>query len=316
MERRILELAERQHGLVSQRQAKASGVSPDGWRHMLDSGAWVPSTSRVARRAGAPRTPEQAVLAAVLHVGPDGVASRSTALALWGLPGWDLLPPHVLVPRRAVRSDGPAVVHTSTAIDERHVATVSGIPTVTPVRALFDVAGWIHPKMLERSLDNAWSRHLVTFALLRRTLDELAVRGRPGIAVLRALAEARPADHRPPESNTEGRVNDLLIRAGLSPLRRQVNAGNATNWVGRFDLVDDSLPLIVEVQSELFHGSNLDKARDRARRVAMTEAGWVFVEVWETEVWRSPAVVVQRIECARRDLRCASRPNLCADLVP
>jgi very-short-patch-repair endonuclease len=179
---------------------------------------------------------------------------------------------------------------------------------------LFELAGRIHPKKLERSLDNAWSRHLVTFALLRRTLDELAERGRPGIAVLRELADARPADHRPPESNTEARVNDLLVGAGFVPLRRQVDAGSATNWVGRFDLVDEALPLVVEVQSELFHGSHLDRARDRARRESMTEAGWVFVEVWETEVWRTPADVVHRIESARRALA-AARPNLYADRV-
>lgn len=140
------------------------------------------------------------------------------------------------------------------------MTTVPGIPVVTPIRALFDVAGSLQPAKLERALDNAWSRRLTTSALLRRTLDELGRRGRPGIAVPRELAEARPPDHRAPESNSEARVSDVLRRAGRRPLRRQVDAGNPTNWVGRFDLPDDTLPLVVEVQRELFHGSQLDQA--------------------------------------------------------
>ncbi len=45
----------------------------------------------------------------------------------------------------------------------------------------------------------------------------------------------------------------------------------------------------------------------------MTAAGWTFVEVWETETWRNPTSVVQRIEAARRDLRRDRRPNLYAN---
>ena len=53
----------------------------------------------------------------------------------------------------------------------------------------------------------------------------------------------------------------------------------------------------------MFHGSNLDRQRDKAKWVAMEAAGWTFLEVWDSEVWRNPSAVVQRIESARRDLR-------------
>ena len=152
-----------------------------------------------------------------------------------------MTPHHVLVPRRSTTAEHIARVHTTTEIDQRHVATVAGIPTVTPIRALFDVAGSVHPKKLERALDNAWARRLITHALLHRTLDELAERGRPGIAVMRELAEARPPEYRPPESGTEAKLNDILSDAGKATLRRQVNAGDAANWMGRFDLADRQL---------------------------------------------------------------------------
>lgn len=205
---------------------------------------------------------------------------------------------HVVVLRRAVRRERVAVVHTTTKIDERDLAVVAGIPTVTPIRALFGVAGAVHPK-LERALDNAWARRLVSYALLHRTLEELATRGRPGIRVLRQLAEARPPEYRPPESNNESRLNDLVEAAGLPRLRRQVNAGDGERWIGRMDMADPSLPVVVEVHSELFHGSLLDQQRDADRRAAMEAAGWTFVEVWESELWRSPRNVVARIANAR-----------------
>jgi very-short-patch-repair endonuclease len=306
MERRIIELAERQHGLVARAQALDFGTTKAAWHHWISSDDWQPVTTRVVRRAGAPRTDEQQVLAAALHVGLDAVVTGSTTLALFGIPGWIPTPVHVLVPRRAVRRERMAVVHTTTAIDDRDLAMVANIPTVTPIRALFEVAGTVHPKKLERALDNAWARRLVSYALLHRTLDALAARGRNGIRVLRELAAARPPEYRPPESNNESRLNDLVEAAGLPRLRRQVNAGDDDRWIGRMDMADPSLPLIVEVHSELFHGSNLDQQRDAAKRDAMEDAGWIFVEVWESELWRSPHVVVERIVNARRMLHCAA----------
>jgi len=306
MDRRIIELAERQHGLVARAQALALGTSRSAWRRWLASDDWQPVTARVVRRAGAPRTDEQRILASTLHVGLDAVITGSTALALWGVPGWNPSPVHVLVPRRAVRRERVAIVHTTTTIDDGDLAMVASIPTVTPIRALFEVAGTVHPRKLERALDNAWARRLVSYTLLHRTLDALAARGRNGIRALRELAAERPPEYRPPESNNEAHLNDLLARAGQPRLRRQVNAGDDTRWLGRMDLADPSLPLIVEVQSELFHGSLLDQRRDKAKRDSMEDAGWTFVEVWETEIWRSPRVVVERIANARRRLQPAA----------
>jgi very-short-patch-repair endonuclease len=302
MDQRILELAETQHGLVARAQAQKMGITKAAWHHAIASGEWHPATARVIRRTGSPRTDEQRILAATLHIGLDAVVTSSTTLALFGVPGWNPHPVHALVPRRAVRRERVAIVHTTTSIDDGDLAVVAGIPTVTPIRALFEVAGTVHPRKLERALDNAWARRLVSYALLHRTLNELAARGRNGIRVLRELAAARPPEYRPPESNNEAHLNDVLEAAGLPRLRRQVNAGDDERWIGRMDMADPSLPLIVEVHSELYHGSNLDRQRDKAKRKSMEEAGWTFVEAWETELWRTPHVVVARVADARQRL--------------
>jgi hypothetical protein len=301
----LRELSARQHRLVSVRQAYALGLSRDSVRHLLASDRWERASSRVLGLVGAPTTDLEPVMLAVLHFGSDAFATRSTALAMWGLAGFELVPVHVMVRRRVDRhaEGSPAVVHSSRDLSDAHVSFVHGIPVTTPIRAIFDIAGSAHPKKVERALDSAWARGLVTYALLHRTLKELGDRGRAGIAVMRELADARPADYRPPGSNTESRVNDILERAGERPLRRQVDRGTQEAWVGRVDLVDDELPLSVEVQSELFHGSVLDRRNDKARIAGLRATGHEVVEIWDTDVWRHPRTVLADIRDGRARAR-------------
>lgn len=292
-----------QHGAFSRKQAATAGIGRHQIARAVARGELSVATDRVLSFVGAPRSVEQAMAIATLHFWPAFVSGQS-ALGLWGLPGFGMEPVEIVVPRpeRALRVPF-ARVHTTTDLLETQITEVKCVPAVTPIRAIFDIAGTVHPKRVERALDNAWSRRLVNYGVLHRTLAELAKRGRPGTVLMRELAAARPASYRPPESNTEARTNELLVDAGHRPLRRQVNAGNDDIWLGRFDLVDDELALVVEVHSHLFHGSKLDQERDAERRAAMTAAGWTFLEVWENDVWRQPAETVARIEAARSDLR-------------
>jgi very-short-patch-repair endonuclease len=293
--------AEQQHGLVATRQASALGLSEADLRHRTTRGEWERETSRVLRLVGTPRTELTSAMRAVLHHGPEAYVSHQAALALWGVPGFYATPVHVMARRvrnRKVTTLGN--VHSTTDLRDTHIADVQGVPTVTPIRAIFDVAGNLHPGRVEKALDNAWARRLVNYALLHRTLAELARRGRPGIALLRTLAQGRPPDYRPPDSNTEARFQEILARAGERSLRRQIHLGDQERWVGRIDFVDDELPFSVEVQSELFHGSVSDRRRDKERIQALRDGGHVVLEIWETEIWRDPDDVVRKVREERR----------------
>lgn len=300
-------LAAQQHGLLATRQVYERGVTRGILQHAVRSGAWERVTTRVIGLVGRPETGYEAAMIAALHHGPDAFVSGPAALALWRVPGFDLSPVQILS-RRPIsrRSTTVGCIRTTTDLLDSHITVVREIPVVTPVRAIFDIAGVLHPKRVERALDNAWTRRLLNGSLLRRIVLELGKRGRPGTVLMRELTDARPVDFRPTESSSEARTNEILVNAGQRPLRRQVNAGTEDRWVGRFDLADTELPLILEVHSELFHGSKLDQERDAARRVAMTAAGWTFLEAWENEVWRQPDIVVARVANARRTLRRAA----------
>lgn len=294
-------LASTQHGLAATRQTYELGLTPAQVRHRLRRGDWVRLTTRVMALAGAPSTDLAPAMRAVLHHGPATFVSHEMALGLWGLPGFSTAIVHLLSRRpRDRRTAARDVIHSTTDLFDTHITSLQGVPIVTPIRAIFDIAGRMHPMRVERALDNAWARRLVTYALLHRTLGELADRGRPGIRLLRALAEDRPPDYRPPDSNTEDRFKEILKRAGERSMRRQINLGTQADWVGRIDFVDDRLPLSVEIQSELFHGSVLDRRRDRDRIAKLRSGGHHVLEEWESDVWRNPDKVVRDVREARR----------------
>lgn len=122
--------------------------------------------------------------------------------------------------------------------------------------------------------------------------------GRNGTALLRRLLDARGLDYTPPASNLESRFQWVLTDAGLPEMRRQIDSGGET-WTGRVDFRDEYLPLIVEVQSERYHSSLVDRVADRRRITQLEADGFVVLEVTDEEVWSQASVVTQRVRMAR-----------------
>lgn len=83
-------------------------------------------------------------------------------------------------------------------------------------------------------------------------------------------------------------------------MRRQVNTGDETGWIGRVDLRAVDLPLILEVQSERFHSSLIDKQMDALRIERLEQAGFVVVEVTDVQVWHRPHELLAVVRDGRR----------------
>jgi very-short-patch-repair endonuclease len=237
-------------------------------------------------------------MGAVLDASPGAVVSHPTAAHLWGAPGWRADPIHVERHRGVSRRrSGLARVHEVTDLLPQHVRLIDGIPVTSPARTIFDLAGMVHPARVERLLDWCWAERLVDGRTLHRTLDELAERGRPGIATMRELLESRGPGYVPPASGLERRFADIVDTPLLPPMRRQVDLGEAT-WTGRVDFAAERVPLVVEVQSERYHTALVDQAADAARRARLEADGFEVVEVWDREVWHEPQVVLDRVSRA------------------
>ena len=254
------------------------------------------AVSSGARATAAPDHLMLTVMAALLDVGGTVAVCRASAATLWGLPGFRVDPVHVVRDRDIhIRPSGLAVVHTSRDLRPGHLSIVDGVPVTTPLRTIFDLAGELHPGRTERLLDNAAGRGLCTYRGLHRMLDDFAGRGRAGVELLRDLAADRPPGVRPPESGLEARVNQILVRDGQRPLERQVDLGEE-NWTGRFDLADRGDNFVLEVQSDTYHGSVLDRRRDAERRTELETAGWVVAEALAYDIWHRPEVVAELVQ--------------------
>jgi very-short-patch-repair endonuclease len=285
----LLDLAERQHGLLSRPQILDLGIDERGWERLYRSPAWERATPRVLRRRGAPPTDRQRALAACLDLGDDAYLSHTSAAALWGLPGYALCPLEVTVLRSRRTSSGLARVHLPRLVPDPFAAHLDGIPVVRPALLLLQLSARMHPEQLRRRLDWLWSRRLLSGPSLRRELASVMHRGRPGTAALRALLDSLPDDYVPPASGLESRFHQIVVDHDLPPMRRQVDLGDDEMWCGRVDFRAEALPLVVEVQSDVFHQALSSREDDARRRARLDHAGFTVVEVDESQVWHRPA---------------------------
>lgn len=300
----LCHLADRHHGLLTDEQALSSGeLTRSAWRHRVTRGDWERLARGVVRRPGAPPTDEQRSLAAVLSAGASSYLSLHSGAALWSVPGFCLEPFQVMSLRsRQTRTD-LAQLHFPRHLPDPFAAVVSGVPVVRPALLLLQMAPLVHPARLGRMLDNMWSRRLLSGPSVRRELDPLMHRGRPGTVAMRELLDSLPEDYVPPASNLEARFAQILRDADLPPMRRQIDLGDDDRWCGRVDFVASDLPLIVEVNSDRYHAALSDQAADAARRKRLELAGFVVEEVSEFDIWHRRDRVVSRVRAARRELR-------------
>jgi hypothetical protein len=68
----LFELAEAQHALLARRQARQHGVERRDVARLVRRDVFEPVTREVLRIRGAPRTPQQDLMCAVLDAGPGG----------------------------------------------------------------------------------------------------------------------------------------------------------------------------------------------------------------------------------------------------
>ena len=305
IERELLRRARDQHGVVASHQARLVGTRAQ-ISHEFKRPIWTEEAPHVYGVAGAPRTSEYSAMVRLLRSGPGAVVSHVSALWLWRVVVGDWFDPlHVTRMRGTngvkVRGEGVAV-HETRKMPPHHVVTHHGFPVVTPARALADVAAQEPRGRVERWLDRAWSLRLVSYGELMRVLHDLNKRGRRGIQLLMHLVADRGPGYVPPESGLESRLNSLLGRAGLPGVRRQVELGGEV-WLGRVDFVLQGESLVIEVQSDQYHASLSSSRDDERRLLALADAGFCVLPVWEADVWTRPREVIAAVEAAVREAR-------------
>lgn len=266
--------AQRQLGVFTREQAlDDAGMS----RHQLDRRV----RSRRVRRAhsgvfvdnAAPKTWEQAVMAAVLAAGNAAAASYLTAAALHGFP--DVLPGgpvEVSVPPGRHPRLRSVVVH-RVQLHPDDTAFIGPIPVTTFARTLVDGCGALSLGQLARALDDGLVRRRTSLRAVEACLARLAPGRLRRTSMLWMLLDERDPAVQLAESRPEIRVRGLIARAGLpEPVLQHPVVADGRRY--RLDLAYPDRCIALEYQGFDAHRTRRAFDRDFRRHRDLTVAGW------------------------------------------
>lgn len=296
--RSLAEFGNRQHGLVTTGQALESCTRHE-LEHLVAIGRLEPVRRGVYRCAGAPETWHQHLLAACLSAGERAVASFRAAAALWELPdfGPDLL--EITVPGRTNPRHATVTVHQSNVWGHIHMSVRHGVPATSVARTLCDLTAVVRPWQVERLVNDAERRGIVTLRDLLRVFKALENRGRRRSTIMRAVLADRVDGVRPGGSDREVDIAKLLVRADL-PRPVQQHRVRIGRRVVRLDFAYPKQQIAIEYDGWQPHRTRLAFDSDRARDNELEIRGWIVLRF--TSRWsRSEILETVRAAITSRD---------------
>jgi len=285
----VLALAEHQHALIRRHQALELVTARCLDRHLATGRLHVPWPS-VYRVPGAPRTPEQALLAAVWAAGDGAAAYGRSAAWLWGLVDEAPDRPQVVIPHRRRCHLGGVDLHRSRDLTAQVVHRRHRIPTVDPLLTMVHVGACLDVAALADALEVGLNDRFSLPAVFA-TLDRYGRPGRNGVGPLRRVVTNRALEEKPADSVLEARCADVLRHHGIGGwvFHHQVRHGR--RFVAEPDFAFVTVRLAVEVDGagKLRDRGALDAFFEREHRLAA--AGWQLVRFTWGQVVRRPGYV-------------------------
>jgi len=241
----------------------------------------------------APReTPRLKLRGTCLWGGEAAAASHSSAAALLGLKGFNVADLHAVATKSPRRLPDWAHIHRIAAAVPG-TRPIAGIPVTPPWITLIDLGSQVPATKVERALDEALRRRIVSLPQLRWAL---ATFGRPhhrGTSVLRSLLAERGARYAPPESEMEAMFYALLEGSDLPRGVRQFWVWDGETW-RRFDYAFPEDRLGLEFDGLATHGTREAFQDDRARDRRLQIRGWrVLRFTWEDGTRRPQQVLAE-----------------------
>jgi very-short-patch-repair endonuclease/predicted transcriptional regulator of viral defense system len=287
IERAMLSLAKRQHGVVTRAQLARLGLSADSVDNRVRSGR-LRLVQRGVYALGPLGQALEAEMAAVLACGEAGVLSHRSAAVLWGLLPHPAKPSPVDVTVVGKdRGHRPGIrVHRVKSLARDEVTKLDGILVTTVARTILDLAASGPARELEQAIAQADRRH----PSARRKLVLLLARypGRSGSPAVRTLlaSRGRAAFTR---SEAEERLLALIRRAQLPEPELNVKLGDY-----EVDFLWPAQRVIVEVDGYAYHSGRHEFERDRAKDAALAANGFLVVRItWRQLVHEAEAVVAR-----------------------
>lgn len=335
-EQTIARLARAQHGVVTRVQLLAAGIASDRIDRQLGSGRLV-ALQKGVYLTGPVAPPLAHVMSSVLACGNDAAASFRSAATLWQLqsmlngripsngaaPLRASVPLRKQAPRRRGGHDNPAVEMVDVTVPpglRRHrpgvrvhrmrlspdeVTTLQCIPVTTPTRTLFDLAGTIPQRDLERAVAEALTLRLTSAEMLAAMANRYE--GRAGSRRLAVLADS-PELAVLTRSEAEERFL-ALIRAGQLP----APGVNVRVQGYEVDFFWTAERFVVEIDGFVYHSSRDRFESDRRRDSVLAAAGVRVMRLTWRQIEAEPHALLVRL--AQALTRAGQLPRAHAPLV-
>ena len=296
-DRIIASIAAGQHAAVSRRQLLDAGVTPDAIGHRQRHGLLLPMHTGVYRVGGSPATWHQRIMAATLACGPGAIASHRAAGFLHKMEG---ISPRleVTVNRERAPKHPGIVVHRLDLLGPADIELREGIRRTRPPATLLGLAAVLPSPLLERALDDALVRGLVSCDQLQRRLDGAGRQGRRGVAALAELLAVRTGSSRWTQSEFERRLLVLLVGEGIAAPVPQFEIVLPDGRRVYLDFAWADIRLALEAQSYRYHAGRLAWSRDQRRTAILTAMGWRVLPVTWADLVDTPNELIATVRRA------------------
>jgi len=290
-------VAARQHGLITSHQLGTAGLTRSAIGRWERAGRLRRLVRGLYTVPPYPDSWEQRAHAAVLAGPPGTVVSHRAAAALHEMRGFRPAQIEVLGHRWHRSHELPdVVVHESLVVDPVDVARVQGIAVTSPVRTIIDLGAVAHPNRIGQALDEARRRGHVDLADVKQRLEELAVQGRNGIAVVRELVDIRQG-RLLTSTGFEDLFRSIVDEFRLPAPRHQWTVVHGA-FTARLDFAYPEHMVAIEADSEEYHLDLETFHRDRSRQNTLSLLGWTILRYTARHLRHHRGLVARQVTAA------------------
>jgi very-short-patch-repair endonuclease len=291
-DQRVGAIAAEQRSRANRTQLLAAAITDPQIRTMLGRGWLEPRFPGVYVVGYAPDGELTRETEALLACPFDALLGGVSCGAAWGFIPWRLArgEVHITIQGEHRTRHAGIRIHRTQSLDARlDVRIHNRLPTVSPARALVEMAGALTPRELERGLDDALHSHVVRLAQVRETLMRIG-RYRKGAQTLDALLTEREEGSGLSRSDGELAMWDALLVSGLPRPERNHQLHDY-----EVDFCWPELRVIVEVDSYQHHLRKSSFDSDRAKDADLEARGYTVLRFTAKQIAEEPLAVIARI---------------------
>ncbi len=291
LDRKVAALAGRQHGVVGRWQLHELGLGEKMIKTRIAHGGLIRLHRGVYAVGHRALTVESRWMAAVLAHGPHAVLSHRSAGQLWGLYPRSRIAPEVTCSGSKRTKRGIVVHRGSVSGDE--MVRVRGIPVTSVPRTMFDLAGLLR----EREMERAWNEMEVREYTDRLSVPDLLERypGRKGSVVLARLANRKSLPVGITRNDLEEAFLALVDRFGLSRPRMNVHVALRGKFY-EIDCLWEEQRVAIELDGGGAHGTTRAFQKDRERDRILVAEGYRTSRITWDHIHHTPTEVAADLD--------------------